>query len=113
MREAILRLQSLGSLPSESESEVPQLVEFEELVTSIIPPVSDEEAQVLVGVFGPDETFGAVWTLIHLIETAPGWPLLDALSGNVEGVKLLRVRARNAGYDIPQMREEDDLEFGL
>lgn len=113
MREPILRLQSLGSLPGEAESEVLQVAEFQELICGVVTPVTDDEARVLVGVFGPDGCFGLMSTLITLIETAPGWPLLDAMGGEVEGVKNLRVRARNGVYDIPQTGEYDDFEFGL
>ena len=34
--------------------------------------MTDEEAKLLLGSFGPDDCFGLAWTLLHLIETAPG-----------------------------------------
>ncbi|MDB6032726.1 MAG: hypothetical protein JWM16_3064, partial [Verrucomicrobiales bacterium] len=33
----------------------------------------------LVKVFGPDDYYGLAWSLLHLIESAPGWPLADCL----------------------------------
>ena len=35
-------------------------------------PVTDDEAALLIRCFGPDDCFGLAWTLLHLIETAPG-----------------------------------------
>jgi hypothetical protein len=32
-----------------------------------------------VGLFGPDDCFGLEWSLVGLVETAPGWPLADCL----------------------------------
>ena len=43
--------------------------------------ISDAEVRSLVHLFGPDECYGLAWTLLHLIETAPGWPLHDCLQG--------------------------------
>jgi hypothetical protein len=59
-------------------------------------PISDDDARALVKLFGPDDSFGLAWTLLHLIETAPGWPLEDVLdeSGN-EWVDRLKQRAKN------------------
>ncbi|MFC9692916.1 hypothetical protein ACFTSF_30480 [Kribbella sp. NPDC056951] len=35
-------------------------------------PVTDEETQQLTLAFGDDDCFGVAWSLLHLIETAPG-----------------------------------------
>ncbi len=35
-------------------------------------PVTATEAAALAACFGPDDCFGVAWTLLHLIETAPG-----------------------------------------
>ena len=45
---------------------------YEKLILSIKKPVTDEEARVLVTVFGPDDSFGLVWPLVGLVESAPG-----------------------------------------
>ncbi|MFL5999900.1 MAG: hypothetical protein ACJ736_37375 [Streptomyces sp.] len=39
---------------------------------AISKPVTAEEAQALTSCFGPDGCYGVAWTLLHLIETAPG-----------------------------------------
>jgi len=64
--------------------------------------VADEEAKLLVGVFGTDGCFGLGWTLLQLIETAPNWPETGDLENSAnEWVQLLKGRAegwREAGY---------------
>lgn len=60
-----------GPLPSEDASEE-EIAEAQRLLERIDPPVSDEEAQALARCFGPDNCYGLSWSLLHLIETAPG-----------------------------------------
>lgn len=80
MREEVRAFVSLGPLPTEQGSS-PEIVErHEQAFKAIARPVSDEEARELVKVFGPDDCFGLAWSLLHLLETAPGWPLRDAIS---------------------------------
>jgi len=79
IREAVRQLLTLGPLPDSlvAADDVVKLEEYQRLLESIEKPVSDEEAMALVGLFGSDTCFGLAWTLVHLIESAPGWPLLD------------------------------------
>jgi len=96
MQAAVVELSRLGPLPSSNEAN-PKIVErWQELVTAVKTPVSDEEAEMLVQLFGPDDCFGLAWTLLHLVETAPNWPLLDCLAkrGN-EWTELLKTRSQN------------------
>ncbi len=82
MRQAVYDLLQLGPLPDEETDDVELFDQYEQLLHSISPPITDEEACALVTLFGPDDSsFGLAWTLLHLIETAPGWPLEDCLSG--------------------------------
>ncbi|MEV5506840.1 hypothetical protein [Streptomyces orinoci] len=60
-----------GPFPSEDAS-VEEIAETQRLLERIKGPISDEEAQALTTVFGEDNCFGLSWTLLHLIETAPG-----------------------------------------
>ncbi|MET7484710.1 hypothetical protein [Streptomyces sp. NPDC005538] len=71
IRDEVNDLIEAGPFPSEEASEE-EVVETERLLERVTPPVSDEEAQALVTVFGPDDCFGLSWSLLHLIETAPG-----------------------------------------
>jgi hypothetical protein len=97
MREEVRAFVALGPLPDQKADE--QVIEqYERLLLQISRPVSDEEARVLVGMFGPDDCYGLAWTLLHLIETAPNWPLVDVLQNNGnEWVQRLRGRAERAG----------------
>jgi hypothetical protein len=83
MREAVQKLGALGPLPDSDSADEEQLRLYEDLLKQITPPVSDEEARILVGIFGPDESYGLAWTVLHLVESAPGWPLRDCLDGEL------------------------------
>jgi len=101
MRSAVIQLGKLGPLPSyksvlaNPEGEV-LVNKYGKLIASIVPPVTDAEARVLVGIFGPDECFEIEWPLIHLIETAPNWPLPDCLiDTRNEWIATLKQRVEN------------------
>jgi hypothetical protein len=84
MRKEVIALGKLGPLPDfQSILDNPEgtdlLTIYEGLIASIQRPVTDVEARVLLGILGPGDCFQAEWALIHLIETAPGWPLADCL----------------------------------
>jgi hypothetical protein len=93
MRQEVREFVALGSLPDEQADEQ-QINQHEELLARITAPVTDEEAQALAEMFGPDDCYGLAWTLLHLIETAPNWPLSGVLGddGN-EWIQRLRNRA--------------------
>jgi hypothetical protein len=94
IRPAVVDLVKAGPFPSE-EATVAEVEETQRLLARVTAPVSDEEARMLVMAFGPDDCFGLAWTLLHLIETAPGAVTVD-YSGNAdnEWVKLLEERRR-------------------
>ncbi|MFJ6426995.1 hypothetical protein [Streptomyces hydrogenans] len=71
IRREVEDLVNAGQFPSEEATEE-QVTETQRLLERITRPVSDEEAQALATIFGPDDCFGLSWTLLHLIETAPG-----------------------------------------
>src|SRR4051794_26015272 len=101
MRDEIAHLVELDPLPAE-QAPVEDFDRYEPALAVVTPPVTDEEARALVGLFGPDDCFGAAWTLVHLIETAPGWPLWDCLKDSSNPwVVLLRESAERAGYVPP------------
>jgi hypothetical protein len=80
MRGGVSRLVALGQLPDEALAEVAHLQTFESALAQIESPVTGEEALALLSVFPSDESscFGLAWSVLHLIETAPGWPLAHA-----------------------------------
>jgi hypothetical protein len=93
MQQAISALLALGPLPNSAAAAVPMMQSFEEHLSKVQTPVTDEEACALVKLFGPDDCFGLAWTLLHLIETAPGWPIESALV-NLQGKWIDRLRER-------------------
>lgn len=79
MQPAVEDLVRLGPLPSTMSSDAALIQKFQVALSKLEKPVSDDDAQALVQLFGPDDCFGLAWTLLHAIETAPGWPLSSAL----------------------------------
>lgn len=71
VRTDVAALAALGPLPDESADEF-TIARHQVYLSKIRPPVSDEEAALLIGLFGPDDCYGLAWTLLHLVETAPG-----------------------------------------
>jgi hypothetical protein len=102
MQPAVVELEKLGPMPSSDKAineNLDNLVDhYAALIESIHKPINDDEARVLVKLFGPDECFGVAWSLLHLVESAPGWPVLDCLEdvGN-EWIRRLRERAIRGG----------------
>src|SRR5262245_24431072 len=102
MRPTIADLVSLGPLPSESDASTAFLYRFESLLgltwSSLSEePLRDDEARALVSLFGPDDAYGLAWSLLHLIETAPNWPIEDCLRDESnEWLNRLKGRAENA-----------------
>jgi len=116
VRDEVNELQRMGPPPTEEESirnSSPLIEKYQLLLQSIEKPVTDEEARALVGIFGIDGCFGLGWTLLHLIETAPHWPIYECLK-NVENewIVMLKDRAerwRDAGYPAPGFYKEAGL----
>ncbi|HSI51138.1 MAG TPA: hypothetical protein VLA61_22980 [Ideonella sp.] len=94
MRTVVEELVEMGRLPDEQTATVEALKRIQALVEQIPPPLANEEARALVALLGDDSCFGLAWSLLHLIETAPGWPLADALVGrDSEFARMLKDRA--------------------
>ena len=70
IRREVRELVDAGVLPTEDAS-IGEVENAERLPHGVVAPVSDEEAQALAKLFGPDNCFGLSWTLLHLIESAP------------------------------------------
>ena len=96
LRKEVVELGRLGPLPSHHDADVALVERFQTLIEAIKKPVTDDEARVLVRCFGPDDCYGLVWPLVHLVETAPNWPLADCLEDSSnEWIQMLRQRVRN------------------
>ncbi|MDQ0991338.1 hypothetical protein [Streptomyces sp. V3I7] len=71
MRAEVQTFVADGLLPDDDgdEGEIERRVRQLEAIRR---PVTTEEAHALATCFGPDDCFGVAWSLVHLIETAPG-----------------------------------------
>ena len=101
IQESVMKLQKLGPLPSSNDADPGTLEIWQDQVEKIKRPVSDDDVDILIRLFGPDECFGLMWTLIHFIETAPNWPMLALLKSlNGYPIDIMKERCRNSGYKI-------------
>ncbi len=102
MRDEIRQLLMLGPLPDASAD--PDIIgTYESLLRRISPPLTDEEAKALITLFPADDDtcFGLVWRLVHLIETAPHWPLAECLQDvHKPWILHLRGAAERAGFQL-------------
>lgn len=98
IRKEVHLLQLLGHLPSEDEATQELLQKYDDLERSIIRPITDDEARILVKLFGSDGCFGLASSFVHLIETAPNWPIEECLTDlDNEWILELRNRAIRGG----------------
>jgi hypothetical protein len=71
-------------MPADGSPEATQerIDQYNHLVESIRKPITDGEARALVRLFprGDDTFYGVAWGLLYLVESAPGWPLGNALT---------------------------------
>lgn len=94
MQSTVIDLMRLGPLPSSHNPDVNKLEQFQTLLENIKVPISDDDVRGLVTLFGPDDCYGLAWTLLHTIETAENWPILDAITlADNEWIQLLKQRA--------------------
>lgn len=63
---------ALGPIPDSASVTEAQINLLGEALDRITPPITPEEAELLLTAFGPDECFGLAWNLLHIIEIAPG-----------------------------------------
>ena len=97
MQPSVISLSESGPLPSSEGADTGQLEKIQALLLQVQTPVSNDEAPALIKLFGHDECFGLAWTLLHLIETAPVWPLMDCLAEPTnEWIGILRKRYSNS-----------------
>ena len=92
----------LGPFPGELEASVAEVEERELFVRELSGPATDEEALALLTLLGEDSLFGLAWPLVHMIESAPGWPFWDELSEAPDPWRTrLRQRLLNSGAVPP------------
>lgn len=94
MREEVNKLINLGQMPAEGSVDIYIVAKYERLLHQIEPPLANSEAEALIGLFGSDSFYGLAWTLLNLIETAPGLlSFISDIPSENEWVQLLRKRA--------------------
>lgn len=98
MRQEIRNLVQMGPFPDETSTSKERVGQYEKLLQSVSPPVSNEEARALTKLFGVDGFYGLAFTMLHLVETAPNWPIAECLNDiDNEWIKELRERAERGG----------------
>jgi hypothetical protein len=96
VRSDVIELVRLGGFPPSKGVDLGLITRQQEFLQRITPPITDEEARELVKLFGPDDYYGLAWTVLHLVESAPNWPLADCLADHSnEWINRLRARAAN------------------
>ena len=93
IRPEVRALIELGPFPPSETVDLRLIERQQALLNRIAAPVTDDEAKELIKLFGPDDYFGGAWTVLHLVESAPGWPLWDSLS-NDSNDWILRLKQR-------------------
>lgn len=90
IRPLVHEIVRLGRMPTtaEADSDEVRADRWEGLVGELRREggVTNAEAATLAGLFPSDGTdsYGMTWTLLHLVESAPGWPIrhvLDSITG--------------------------------
>jgi len=103
IRDEVRNFVRLGPLTSEldnSEDGDEAFGEMEHALHSIEKPVTDEEARLLLGSFGEDNSFGLAWSLLHLVESAPTPPVTsEPPPGSNPWLERMWVRYRNSLTD--------------
>ncbi len=95
IRSEIQQLVALGSFPASQQVNLEVIRRQQELLNLIRPPISDEEAERLLALFGPDDYFGLAWSVLHLVESSPSWPIHELLTNCAnEWIARLKERAR-------------------
>ena len=96
MQDAVRRLQTLGPVRTENENNERWWRDWVAALDELKAPVTDEEAVALARLFSDCEDRSTYFTLVHAIETAPGWPIAEILnsSGN-NWINVLKIRWEN------------------
>jgi hypothetical protein len=100
VRQAFQDLVSLGPLPANDALDAQFAQRYEEAIESLPPTPTAEEAAALVDLLPSDEgtAFGLAWSIVHVIEASPAWPVPKALDDR--NVWVTRLRERCEGHRL-------------
>ena len=72
MQKSIELLKNMGRMPDESTDDLSseRIDQYAALLKQIEPPITLEEAEILVQLFPEYALFGVEWTLLHILEKA-------------------------------------------
>lgn len=111
IRQAVQDIIDAGPLPDwRDPAGDARIIAVEELIDKAPRPVTDEEAQALTACFGSDDAFGVAWSLLHLIETAPGAMTAtygDTGTADNEWVQRLNARVAHAAQGEGTQEDEE------
>ena len=111
MRDVVRKMASMGRLPDEDSAEQADLDERVALLNEVaLERPSRDEVLALLPLFPADDStcFGLAWTLLHIIESSPDWPIWDELRAiDGEWAETLTIRLANAGEKRPEALESD------
>ena len=106
MRDAVRQLVEKPGLILSDSASIETVEWAEHLIAAFEEPAQDDEAAALLELLSrSDETscFGLNGTILHFIETAPGWPIWPVLKeAQGEWPGRLRDRLANAGQYPPE-----------
>jgi hypothetical protein len=95
MRPEFETLVALGRIPVDAQLDEQTARRFTEAIDGLSSPPTAEEAAALLDILPIDEStsFGLAWSLVHVIESSPDWPLGSALNDRSWWVTTLRQRS--------------------
>jgi hypothetical protein len=98
MRPEVHRLLDLGRVPADEAGAPAEWEAFGEAVGALKLPATDAEAIAGVDVLPDADTtsYRLAWTLLHFVESAPGWPIAAVLDRHSPWIDRLRERAGHA-----------------
>jgi hypothetical protein len=105
LRPSVAELVALGRMPTDQQADAEPVKadRWEAVVGELYAAgdVTDAEAAALVQLLPEDDSdsYGVAWTLVHVIESAPGWPVQALSQADGPWADVLRQRLANASSD--------------